>query len=167
MTDYYSQTVVRTDIPRSAMTGLEFEVLSQIFSHEAVGEDIYFFAEHGLNDIAYVTAGAAEAFAEADQGIASALADQVAEAIGMLQGGDEQVEIDVAEIGYETIFQDVVRRSALGFVEVETAWTCTKMRPDGFGGAATLITASAIESMSTSSWLDEAIARLDLEPAPG
>ena len=30
MTDYYSQTVVRTDIPRSAMTGLEFDVLCQI-----------------------------------------------------------------------------------------------------------------------------------------
>ena len=165
MTDYYSQTVVRTDLPRSAMTGLEFEVLCQIFSHEAVGEDIYFFAEHGLNDIAYVTAGAAKAFAEADQGIASALADQVAEAIGILQGGDEQVEIDVTEIGYETIFQDIVRRSALDFIEVEVAWTCTKMRPDGFGGAATLITADAIEGMSTSSWLDEAIARL--EPGPG
>jgi hypothetical protein len=58
-----------------------------------------------------------------------------------------------------------VRRSALDFIEVETAWTCTKMRPDGFGGAATLITADAIEGMSTSSWLDEAIARLD--PGPG
>ncbi len=167
MTDYYSQTVVRTDIPRSALTRLEFDVLSQIFSHEVVGDDIYFFAEHGLNDIAYVTAEAANAFAEADRGIASTLADHVAEAMTMLPDDDEQIEIDVAAIGYEKIFQDVVRRSALGFIEVETAWTCTKMRPDGFGGAATLITASAIESMSTSSWLDEAIARLEPEPAPG
>jgi hypothetical protein len=167
MTDYYSQTVVRTDIPRSAMTGLEFDVLCQIFSHEAAGDDIYFFAEHGLNDIAYVTAGAARAFAEADLGIASMLADHVAEAVGKLPDGEEQVEIDVTEIGYETIFQDIVRRSALDFIEVETAWTCTKMRPDGFGGAATLITADAIEGMSTSSWLDEAIARLESGPAPG
>lgn len=165
MTDYYSQTVVRTDIPRSAMTGLEFDVLCQIFSHEAAGDDIYFFAEHGLNDIAYVTAGAARAFAEADRGIASMLADHVAEAVGKLPDGDEQVEIDVTEIGYEPIFQDIVRRSALDFIEVESAWTCTKMRPDGFGGAATLITADAIEGMSTSSWLDEAIARI--EPRPG
>lgn len=167
MTDYYSQTVVRTDIPRSSMTGLEFDVLCQIFSHETAGDDIFFFAEHGLNDIAYVTAGTAKAYAEADLGIASTLADHVAEAMTRLPDGDEQVEIDVAEIGYETIFQDVVRRSALDFIEVETAWTCTKMRPDGFGGAATLITASAIESISTSSWLDEAIARLEIGPGSG
>lgn len=167
MTDYYSQTVVRTDIPRSAMTGLEFDVLCQIFSHEAVGDDIYFFAAHGLNDIAYVTAAAARAFAEADLRIASMLADHVAEAVGKLPDGEEQIEIDVTEIGYETIFQDIVRRSALGFIEVETAWTCTKMRPDGFGGAATLITADAIEGMSTSSWLDEAIARIELGPGSG
>lgn len=167
MTDYYSQTVVRTDIPRAAMTGLEFNILCQIFSHEIVGDDVYFFAEHGLNDIAYLTADTAAALAEADLGIASTLADHVAEAIGKLADGDEQVEIDVTEFGCETIFQDVVRRSALDFIEVETAWTCTKMRPDGFGGAATLITATAIEGMSTSSWLDEAIARLEPAPAPG
>ncbi len=166
MTDYYSQTVVRTGIPRTAMTGLEFDILCQIFGHEAVGEDIYFFAEHGLNDIAYVGAEAAKLFAAADAGIASSLADHVAELTAKLSEDDEQVEIDVTEFGYEAIFQDIVRRSALDFIEVEAAWTCTKMRPDGFGGAATLITATAIEGMSTSSWLDEAIARLEPGPAP-
>ena len=34
------------------------------------------------------------------------------------------------------------------------------MRPDGFGGMATLITADAIETMSTGSFLDEARHRL-------
>lgn len=34
------------------------------------------------------------------------------------------------------------------------------MRPDGFGGMATLITADAIETMSTASFLDEARNRL-------
>lgn len=41
------------------------------------------------------------------------------------------------------------------------------MRPDGFGGMATLITADAIETMSTASFLDEARHRLRSGPQAG
>src|SRR3546814_2542006 len=63
------------------------------------------------------------------------------------------LELDMSVIGFEGIFQDIVQRSALDYVEVEAAWTCSKMRPDGFGGAATLITADDIETVSTAGWL--------------
>jgi len=70
-------------------------------------------------------------------------------------------------IGYDDIFQDIVRRcDALDDVEVVTAWTCTKMRPDGFGGMATLITADAIASMNTGTFLEEARARIKDGVAP-
>ncbi|WP_432769029.1 hypothetical protein [Sphingopyxis sp.] len=42
MADYFSQTVIRPDIPRTAMTALEYKVLGQIFDHEDVGDNVYF-----------------------------------------------------------------------------------------------------------------------------
>ena len=40
MADYFSQTVIRPDIPRTAMTALEYKVLGQIFDHQDVGDDV-------------------------------------------------------------------------------------------------------------------------------
>src|SRR3546814_10379470 len=59
-------------------------------------------------------------------------------------------------IRYEGIFQDIVKRcEGLDDIEVVAAWTCTKMRPDGFGGMAKLINADAIETMSNAAFLDD------------
>ena len=69
--------------------------------------------------------------------------------------------------GFEGIFQDVVKRSALDYIEVESAWSCSKMLSDGFGGSATLITAGDIEHMSTSDFLEQAIAKLPIGAPPG
>jgi hypothetical protein len=78
-----------------------------------------------------------------------------------LDPAESELALDMSVIGYEGIFQDIVKRcDALDDIEVIAAWTCTKMRPDGFGGMATLITADAIETMSTASFLDEARNRL-------
>ena len=60
-----------------------------------------------------------------------------------------------------------LRLQAFDDIEVVAAWTCTKMRPDGFGGMAMLITADAIETMSTASFLDDARHRLRSGPQAG
>ena len=74
---------------------------------------------------------------------------------------DEEFELDFSLIGYDRIFQDIVRRSSdLDHIQIVAAWTCTRMRPDGFGGMATVITADAVESMSTASFIEEVLARL-------
>jgi hypothetical protein len=160
MADYFSQTVIRPDIPRTAMTALELKVLSQIFDHEDVGDDVYFYASHGPNDMLYLATAEVKALLAEDEGVASGVADLVRQEMAKSDPEDAELELDLSVIGFEGIFQDIVRRSALDFVEVEAAWTCSKMRPDGFGGAATLITADDIESVSTAGWLEEAIARL-------
>jgi hypothetical protein len=166
MADYFSQTVIRPDIPRTAMTALEFKVLSQMFEHEDVGEDVYFCASHGPNDLLFLDLAEARALLAEDEGVASGLADLVRQEMGKSGPDDAELELDLSAIGFEGIFQDIVRRSALEHIEVEAAWTCSKMRPDGFGGAATLITADDIETVSTAGWLEEAIARLSRD-APG
>jgi hypothetical protein len=46
--------------------------------------------------------------------------------------------------------QNIVRRSqTLKYILVITSFTCTKMRSDGFGGMATVITANTIAGKST------------------
>lgn len=53
------------------------------------------------------------------------------------------------------VLQDIVRRSPdLDHLTVTMAFTCSKMRPDGFGGLAMLITASTIRSESTYTLFD-------------
>jgi hypothetical protein len=54
------------------------------------------------------------------------------------------------------MFQDIVRRSnTLRYVTAVSALTCSKMRPDGFGGMAMLITASKIMGKSTSDIIED------------
>ena len=67
-------------------------------------------------------------------------------------------------MSWEVILQDIVRRSStLRYVTVVTAFTCTKMRPDGFGGMAVVITADAIKGKSTNDFIEDLLA--DADPA--
>jgi len=165
MADYFSQTVIRPDIPRAAMTELEYAVLALVFDHEIVGDDVYFNSGCGPSDIVTLPVSDVRRWLLEDDGVASGMADLARKELAELDSDAIDVDFDLSVISFEGILQDVVKRSALDFVEVEAAWTCSKMRPDGFGGAATLITADAVESMSTSGWLDEAISRV-MQPAP-
>lgn len=101
-----------------------------------------------------------------DEGTASSLADLALELLADTAAAAEEIDLDLSVISFEGIFPDVVKRSALEYVEVEAAWTCSKMRPDGFGGAATLITADAVQSVSTAGWLERAIAGLSGDFGP-
>lgn len=167
MADYFSQTVIRPDIPLAAMTALERAVLEKMFDEERVGEDIYFCAPYGPNDPVFLDIVRVKELLDVDEGIASTLADHVRGELGKADRDDPELTLDMSVIGYEVLFQDIVKRSALGYVEVETAWTCSKMRPDGFGGAAMLITADDVESISTAGWLEQAIAALAGDAGPG
>src|SRR5690606_11680553 len=58
----------------------------------------------------------------------------------------------------------------LDHVTITSAWTCTKMRPDGFGGGITVVTAERILSSSTIQMEGELLDRAeygDLACAPG
>lgn len=163
MADYHSPTVVRPDIPRAAMTLLEHRLLIGMFSYEGEEDSVYFFAEDYVNDLIHLRVSEVLWLIQSDPNpdAASYASRVVSEALDKLDPGEDEIALDMSAIGYEDIFQDIVKRcDALEDVEVVAGWTCTKMRPDGFGGMATLITADAIESMSTASFLDEARARL-------
>ena len=68
------------------------------------------------------------------------------------------------------MFQDIVRRShTLRYITAVSAFTCSKMRPDGWGGMAVLITPSEVMGKSTGDiiedFLNEAVPDWADEPA--
>lgn len=77
----------------------------------------------------------------------------------------EGIELDFSATSWTFIFQDIVKRSTrLDHVAVVSAFTCSRMRPDGFGGMAMLITADAVAGKSTDDILNDLLheANLDL-----
>ena len=167
MADYHSPTIVRPDIPRSATTLLEHRLLIGMFSHEGEQDAVYFFAEDYVNDLLHLDLSEVHELLEVDPFPEGYAVTAVREHLRQLDAAEGELALDMSVIGYEGIFQDIVKRcDVLDDVEVVAAWTCTKMRPDGFGGMATLITADAVESMSTASFLDEARARIRNGTAP-
>ena len=164
MADYHSPTIVRPDIPRAAMSLLEHRLLIGMFSHEGGEDAVYFFAEEYVNDLLHLDLPEVHQLLEVDPFPDSYAVTVIREHLRKLDPAEGELALDMSVIGYEGIFQDIVRRcNALDDVEVVAAWTCTKMRSDGFGGMATLITADAIETMSTASFLDEVRNRLRAE----
>ncbi|ALJ14077.1 hypothetical protein [Sphingopyxis macrogoltabida] len=161
MADYHSPTIVRPDIPRAAMTLLEHRLLIGMFSHEGGEDEVYFFAEDYVNDLLHLDLAEVHQLLEVDPFPDSYAVTAIRDHLRKLDPAEGELALDMSVIGYEGIFQDIIKRcDALDDVEVVAAWTCTKMRPDGFGGMATLITADAIKTMSTASFLDEVRNRL-------
>ena len=158
MADYYSQCVVSPMLPLSDLTAAEHLILCNMFESEADADELYLFAEVGRNSMFDLErSDIVAALATTAKG--SAAADLLAGAIAGLSEDDTVAEIDLDDqwIG---ILQEIVRRSpTLTFIAIETAFTCTKMRPDGFGGSALLITADTVDAMSTSQFIDEALSR--------
>lgn len=161
MADYHSPTTVQPDIPIAAMTALELRLLCELFEFERGASTIYFFATENVADTAWIKRAELQALLDGDDDRASAIAGVVRAELAAADPEEEEFELDFSLIGYDRIFQDIVKRCPdLDHIQIVAAWTCTRMRPDGFGGMATVITAETIESMSTASFIEEALARL-------
>ena len=161
MADYFSPTVIQPSIPNSDITPIERLLLSHIFSAEPDGEGLYFYTEESPASVIWIdraelAAALAESQAAAAGGTAATFA---AERFAQTPAEADEIELDITAISWEFIFQDIVRRSArLRYVTAISAFTCSRMRPDGFGGMAVLITATAVVGKSTSDILEEFMA---------
>ncbi len=161
MAEYFSPTVVQPAIPIADMTPLERWLLCAMFEHDVAGDALYFFVRTGVNEPIAARPADVRSLLSANEASGSRAADIVRLRLAACDPAAEEVDIDLSMDGFEGVFQDIVRRSpTLDHVQIMTSWTCTRMRADGFGGAATLITADAIETMSTASFLEAALARL-------
>jgi len=150
MADYYTPTVVEPMIPLSAVSPVEAMFLAQVFDTEMENGLVYYFSEQGANDLVFFDPGEVRsALGTADQTssrLVAKLHQEYAEALA----GDDEFEVEMAGDLWPEVLQDIVWRTPdLGELTVTMAFTCSKMRLDGFGGLAMLITAAAIRSGST------------------
>ena len=155
MADYYTPTVVEPMIPLCAMLPIERLFLAQVFSEEVEGETAYYCSDDGASDLITLDAEAVRTALEATPAKTSSLAKKLLDEHGDAIQGDEEIELDECGDLWAEVLQDIVRRSPdLDHLTVTMAFTCSNMRPDGFGGLAMLITASTIRSESTHTLFD-------------
>lgn len=155
MADYYTPTVIEPMIPLVAMLPIERLFLAAVFSEELTSEDAYYYSDDGAADLIFLEADAVRTALDGASAETSSLATNLVEAHGKLVLGDEEIELDMCGDLWPGVLQDIVRRSPdLDHLTVTMAFTCSKMRPDGFGGLAMLITADAVRSESTHTLFD-------------
>lgn len=171
MADYHSPTVVQPSIPANAMTRLELALLTGVFEHESDGDAIYFYASEGPSDMVWLGIADLKEALEDEPMPSGCIVEMIRKLLTEAGPDETELEIDLSDLGDAAIFQQIVRRcEVLDHVTITSAWTCTKMRPDGFGGGVTVVTAHQILSNSTNEMecrlLDEA-EHGDLGCAPG
>ena len=155
MADYYTPTVVDPMIPLAAMMPIERLLLSQVFNEELSGNAAYYFSEDGANDLISLPAAEVRAALDAATPDTSRLAQKLIDEQPDAILGEDDIDLDMCGDLWADVLQDIVRRSPdLDHLTVTMAFTCSKMRPDGFGGLAMLITASTIRSESTHTLFD-------------
>lgn len=155
MADYYTPTVVEPFIPLAAMLPIERLFRAQVFDEELDGETAYYSSEDGACDLISLTAEDVRAALDAAPPETSRLAQKLIDEQPDAILGEEDIDLDMCGDLWPDVLQDIVRRSPdLDHLTVTMAFTATKMRPDGFGGLAMLITASTIRSESTHTLFD-------------
>jgi hypothetical protein len=154
MADYYSPTVIQPAIPLGDITPLERLLLSHIFRAEPDSEGLYFSADQGPSDMVWLDRAPLEtALAQSIPGTATTF---VAEQLARLPADTAEIELDCSDMVWEGILQDIVRRSkTLRYVTAVASFTCSRMRPDGWGGMAVLITPSQVMGKSTSDIIED------------
>lgn len=161
MADYYSPTVIPEVIPNADMTKLEFLLLSNIFEADSDGDGTYFHSWQGPSDMIWVQRSELVEALEASRGIDSEILTYVEERMTKTSSDEDEVELDLSGTSWEFILRDIVRRSStLRYITVTTAFTCSKMRADGFGGMALFITADEIKGCSTMEFLSDCLSEI-------
>lgn len=155
MADYYTPTVVEPVIPVSAILPIEAMVLAQVFDEEIENGIAYYYSDDGARDLTWLDPGEVrEALDTTDHATSRLVTMLRADHADAIQGDDE-FELDMGGDLWPDVLQDIVRRAPeIDHLTVTMAFTCSKMRPDGFGGLAMLITADTIRSESAHTLLD-------------
>lgn len=161
MADYYSTTIVQPDIPLSDMTAAEYLLLCGLFQHEVTDGKVYFFTDIGPSDLPEFDVLEIKAALAADANRDNQAARWLQDRLDHPGEDLDYITIDMSTKSYEFIFQDIIGRSnSLTYVWVVTSYQCSKLRPDGFGGAASVITADQLRFKSTDDLIDDFLTEL-------
>jgi hypothetical protein len=150
MADYFPQTVLRQTIPACFISPLERLLLGLIFESEDHNGSIYYYASEAPADLITPDRQDLEDALAATTG-RSRLRPFVTARLAEAKPDQAFLDIDLTAIpqrdpAHIVILQDIVRRSKgeLPSLSIAQAYTCNKMRPDGFGGAGIIITAKRV-----------------------
>jgi hypothetical protein len=150
MADYYTPTIVQQVIPLADITSLECLLLGEIFQFDLVPGGLYFTSEDGPKDMIWVEGKKLRDCLDDPAARASAAFDEVINQCSDAILLCDEVEIDASMEWWTALFQDIISRSStLDHISVTMSYTCSKLRDDGLGGMAMLITAKAVRSKST------------------
>lgn len=171
MADYHAPLVIQPDIPLEAMTALEFFLLTHMLQSEVTDDGVYLFAELSVEEMPAVKAGLLrQAYCES-AGIESRVLAPVGQWLDEIGycGDDDGTHFDLDALldhsAWIVMLQDITRRSQdVAYVTVSGAYTCTKMRSDGFGGWAALIYPEDVRMQSTNDLLDAFIKEAKFPP---
>lgn len=156
MADYFNQTVIQPNIPAQSMTPLERLLLTNMFAWEIDHGEYYFFAEDSPNPMLTVEARDLRAAIAASQQYPSSALPAIQDQISRCDPNAQTLYLDLSSIPWESVFQDLLLHNPeIPYISAITSFTCSKMRPDGFGGLAVLITAKAIRGKSTHDVLED------------
>ena len=157
MADYFTPTVIQPAIPAADITPLERLLLSHIFHARPDGDAFYFCADEGPAHMIWLDRAPIEtALAQSNNGAVNTAVTVVTEQLARVPADNVEIELDFSDRSWESIFQDIVRRSpTLRYVTAVTSFTCSKMRPDGWGGMAILITPSVVMGKSTGDIIED------------
>jgi hypothetical protein len=159
MADYFSPTVIPEIIPNADMTKLELLLLSHMFDADSDGDGTCFHSWQGPSDLIWVDRAELSAALDTARSSDCQVRNYVEEKLKTAISGDDTIELDLSGVSWEVILQDIVRRSnKLRYITVTTAFTCSKMRADGFGGMALFIAADGIKACSTTEFLSDCLA---------
>jgi hypothetical protein len=162
MADYFTPTVVQPMIPNADMTPLERLILSHVFEAEEDGDCTYFYSSDGPNDLIRIDRRELEEALASSEGVGSEASSVVEDRIAKLPAEDNEIELDLSGPSWEVFLQDIVGRSpSLQYVSVVSAFTCSKMCPDGYGGMAVLITEDRVMGKSTGDIIEDFLGELD------
>lgn len=135
MADYMNQSVFQPSIPKHLITDEDRRFIEAFsITFETDGEDKFYL---------YADEWCCNGYLDPEE-----------------PGGEE---IELTEDDLLNRFQEIIRRSngELPWISKESAYTCSRMRPDGFGGGAVFITADDIQYCFTGQWLEQRISEAE------
>ncbi len=154
MAEHFEITIVREAIPVTDISPLELMLLSRVFVAVCIEDAWYFHAMRAPGCFAIAKRAAWQEAIDATRDFAGTATDIVFDQMSKASG--EEIEIDLMEVGWEFLLQDILRRSAtLRYVSVVSVSTCSRIRGDSFGAGAWLITPDKVLVNSTEAMIKD------------
>ena len=135
MADYYSSGPIQPMIPKRLVTEEDLDLLDafniKVYPEKSNNEESHYFFAPEWSGSAYME--------------------------------KDGKDIELSEDDIFACFQKIIRRSngEIPWVSLELGYSCSKDRPDGYGGYAVFITADDVQYSSTSQWLEQRISEAE------